>query len=96
MSNLARQTLPHMTAEDFLAWTGDRSGRTFEAVDGEVRAVSPLYAGAMDQRFVGDEAVTPQPGVVLRWLDHERPRRPVQGRPRQHGLVIGPGAGSPT
>ncbi len=30
-----------MTAGDFLAWPGDGTGRTFQLVDGEVRAVSP-------------------------------------------------------
>ena len=29
----------------------------------------------------------PTAGLVLRWLDHQRPRRSFQGRPREHGLV---------
>jgi Uma2 family endonuclease len=41
MNSLARRPGPHMTADDFLAWPGDGSGRTFQLVDGEVRAVSP-------------------------------------------------------
>ena len=41
MNELARRPLPHMTADDFLAWPGDGSGRTFQLVDGDVRAVSP-------------------------------------------------------
>lgn len=36
-----RPPVPHMTADDFLAWPGDGTGRTFQLVDGEVRAVSP-------------------------------------------------------
>ena len=30
-----------MTADEFLAWPGDGTGRTFQLVDGEVRPVSP-------------------------------------------------------
>jgi len=41
MNTLARKPLPHMTADDFLAWPGDGTGRTFQLVDGEVRPVSP-------------------------------------------------------
>ena len=41
MNHLARRPLPHMTADDFLAWPGDGTGRTFQLVDGEVRSVSP-------------------------------------------------------
>ena len=41
MNMLARNPLPHMTADDFLAWPGDGTGRTFQLVDGEVRSLSP-------------------------------------------------------
>lgn len=41
MKQLARRPLPHMTADDFLAWPGDGTGRRFQLVDGEVRPVSP-------------------------------------------------------
>ena len=41
MNTIWRKPLPHMTADDFLAWPGDGTGRTFQLVDGEVRAVSP-------------------------------------------------------
>jgi Uma2 family endonuclease len=41
MNELARRPLPHMTADDFLAWPGDGTGRTYQLVDGEVRQVSP-------------------------------------------------------
>ena len=40
MNQVAR-LLPHMTADDFLAWPGDGSGRKFQLIDGEIRAVSP-------------------------------------------------------
>ncbi len=40
MNQLARRPLPHMTADDFLAWPGDGTGRKFQLIDGEVR-VSP-------------------------------------------------------
>jgi Putative restriction endonuclease len=32
---------PSMTVADFLAWPGDGTGRRFQLVDGEVRAMSP-------------------------------------------------------
>ena len=32
---------PSMTVADFLAWPGDGTGRRFQLVDGDVRAVSP-------------------------------------------------------
>jgi len=35
-----RKPQPSMTADDFLAWPGDGTGRTFQLVDGEVRPVS--------------------------------------------------------
>ena len=41
MNELVRRSLPHMTADDFLAWPGDGTGRTFQLVDGEVRSLSP-------------------------------------------------------
>lgn len=41
MNQLARRPLPHMTAEEFLAWPGDGSGRRFQLVDGEIRPMSP-------------------------------------------------------
>jgi Uma2 family endonuclease len=41
MNTVWRKPLPYMTADDFLAWPGDGTGRTFQLVDGEVRPVSP-------------------------------------------------------
>jgi hypothetical protein len=41
MNQLARRPLPHMTAEEFLAWPGDGSGRRFQLVAGEIRPMSP-------------------------------------------------------
>ncbi|MBV9749165.1 MAG: Uma2 family endonuclease [Acetobacteraceae bacterium] len=41
MNVFARKSLPHMTADDFLAWPGDGTGRTYQLVDGEVRPLSP-------------------------------------------------------
>ena len=38
------------------------------------------------------EAGSPAGGRLLRWLDHRRRGRPVQGRPRDLGLVTGPGS----
>lgn len=44
MNTVWRKLLPFMTADDFLDWPGDGSGRTFQLVDGEVRPVSPASA----------------------------------------------------
>ena len=41
MNELARQPLPHMTADEFLLWEGDGTRRRFHLIDGEVRAMSP-------------------------------------------------------
>lgn len=41
MNQFARRPLPHMTADEFLGWSGDSSGRRFQLVDGEVRPMSP-------------------------------------------------------
>jgi Uma2 family endonuclease len=44
MANTLRKPLPSMTVADFLAWPGDGTGRKFQLVDGEVRAMSPASA----------------------------------------------------
>ncbi len=44
MNSYWRKPQPSMTADDFLAWPGDGTGRTFQLVDGEVRPVSPASA----------------------------------------------------
>lgn len=41
MNALAPRPLPHMTADEFLAWPGDGSPRKHQLVDGEVRSMSP-------------------------------------------------------
>src|SRR5258708_18647595 len=41
MPTARRRTLDLMTAADFLNWQGDGSGRKFQLVDGELRAMSP-------------------------------------------------------
>jgi Uma2 family endonuclease len=41
MPNTVRKPPPSMTVADFLAWPGDGTGRKFQLVDGEVRAMSP-------------------------------------------------------
>jgi Uma2 family endonuclease len=40
MPEALRKTPPAMTVADFLAWPGDGSGRRYQLVDGEVRAIS--------------------------------------------------------
>jgi Uma2 family endonuclease len=44
MNTVWRKLQPYMTADDFLDWPGDGTGRTFQLVDGEVRPVSPASA----------------------------------------------------
>ncbi len=53
MNTMARRPQPHMTADDFLAWPGDGTGRTFQLVEGEVRPVSPASTthGAIQARL---------------------------------------------
>lgn len=41
MNQIARQPRPAMTADEFLDWPGDGTGRKFELVDGELRPVAP-------------------------------------------------------
>jgi Uma2 family endonuclease len=56
MANIQRKPLPSMTVADFLAWPGDGTGRKFQLVDGEVRAMSPASAvHAVIQLNLGSE-----------------------------------------
>jgi len=41
MPGTLRKPPAHMTVSDFLDWPGDGSGRKFQLVDGELRAMSP-------------------------------------------------------
>jgi Uma2 family endonuclease len=41
MSTAARRPPPRITADEFLAWSGDGTGQAFQLVDGEPRALSP-------------------------------------------------------
>jgi Uma2 family endonuclease len=44
MHDALRKLPPSMTVAEFLDWPGDGSGRTFQLVDGELRAMSPRSA----------------------------------------------------
>jgi Uma2 family endonuclease len=68
-----------MTVAEFLGWPGDGSGRTFQLVDGELRAMSPGSAthGTIQSslnRLIGNTLITSgtgcrivtEPGVVTR------------------------------
>ncbi len=48
MPSARRKILEPMTVADFLAWEGDGSGRKFQLVDGELRAMSPAQCGLME------------------------------------------------
>jgi Uma2 family endonuclease len=62
MPGTVRKQPPAMTVADFLAWPGDGSGRKFQLVDGELRAMSPGSAthGTIQMtlgRLIGNELV---------------------------------------
>ncbi len=71
MNQLAGRLLPHMTADEFLIWPGDESGRRFHLIDGEVRAMSPASRihGAIQANLAyllvrAARAMAPAPSVV--------------------------------
>jgi Uma2 family endonuclease len=79
MPNALRKLPQHMTVAEFLDWPGDRSGRTFQLVDGQLRAMSPgspthgtiqsnlcwLIGNALVASRSGCRIVT-EPGVITR------------------------------
>jgi Uma2 family endonuclease len=79
MPNALRQLPRSMTVAQFLDWPGDGSGRTFQLIDGELRAMSPGSAThAIIQanlcRLIGNVlvasgagyCVATEPGVITR------------------------------
>jgi Uma2 family endonuclease len=91
---MTMQSTPHklpqtMTVAEFLDWPGDGTGRTYQLVDGEVRAVSPGSAthGTIQAnlaRVIGNELaasgtgcrIATEPGVVTRIRSHLNLRVP--------------------
>jgi Uma2 family endonuclease len=81
-----------MTVAEFLDWPGDGSGRTFQLVDGELRAMSPgsathgtiqaslccLIGNALVASGAGGRIVT-KPGVITRIRSHINMRVPDPG-----------------
>jgi Uma2 family endonuclease len=79
MPNALRKLPQHMTVAEFLDWPGDGSGRTFQLVDGELRAMPPgsathgtiqanlcgLIRNALVASGSGCRIVT-EPGVITR------------------------------
>jgi Uma2 family endonuclease len=79
MPDALRKLPQHMTVAEFLDWPGDRSGRTFQLVDGQLRAMSPgspthgtiqsnlcwLIGNALVASRSGCRIVT-EPGVITR------------------------------
>jgi Uma2 family endonuclease len=66
-----------MTIEEFLDWPGDSSGKKFELVDGEPRAMAPAsvphgiiqanIAGILRSHLIGSRCyVVVEPGVIPR------------------------------
>jgi Uma2 family endonuclease len=92
MHNALRKLPGTMTVAEFLDWSGDGSGRTFELVDGEVRAMSPgsathgtiqanlcwLIRSALVASGPGCRLVT-EPGVITRIRSHINLRVPDLG-----------------
>jgi Uma2 family endonuclease len=87
-----RELPQYMTVAQFLDWPGDGSGRTFQLVDGEPRAMSPGSAthGTIQAnlcRLIGNTVVTAgagcrlvtEPGVVTRIRAHINLRVPDLG-----------------
>jgi Uma2 family endonuclease len=83
MPNALRKLPGNMTVAEFLDWPGDGSGRTFQLVDGELRAMSPGSAthGTIQSnlcRLVGNALVASgarcrvvtEPGVITRIRSH--------------------------
>ena len=92
MHNALRELPQNMTVAEFLDWPGDGSGRTFQLVDGELRAMSPGSAThatiqANLARLIGNVLVasgtgcriTTEPGVITRIRSHMNMRVPDLG-----------------
>lgn len=89
MHNVLDKPPPVMTVTEFLDWPGDGSGRTFELVDGEVRAVSPgspthgtiqMTLGALIRDTLvaagGRCRVVAEPGIITQIRSHSNMRVP--------------------
>lgn len=92
MHQALRKPPQHMTLAEFLDWPGDGSGRTFQLVDGEVRAMSPgsathgtiqanlcwLIRNGLVASATGCRIVA-EPGVITRIRSHMNMRVPDLG-----------------
>jgi Uma2 family endonuclease len=92
MHHALRKLPPNMTVAEFLDWPGDGSGRAFQLVDGELRAMSPGSAthGTIQAnlcRLIGNALVSSgpscrivtEPGVNTRIRSHINMRVPDLG-----------------
>jgi Uma2 family endonuclease len=92
MHHALRKLPPNMTVAEFLDWPGDGSGRAFQLVDGELRAMSPGSAthGTIQAnlcRLIGNALVSSgpscrivtAPGVNTRIRSHINMRVPERG-----------------
>jgi len=77
MTALSKLAPSRMTIEEFLDWPGDGSGKKFELVDGEPRAMAPAsiphgiiqanMAGVLRSHLIGSRYhVVVEPGVIPR------------------------------
>jgi Uma2 family endonuclease len=77
MTALPKLAPSRMTVEEFLDWPGDGSGKKFELIDGEPRAMAPAsvprgivqanIAGALRTHLIGSRCyVVVEPGVIPR------------------------------
>ncbi len=67
------------------AWSYEDPVPAFEAI----RSHLAFHPAKVDECWVGGERATPQPGRLLRRLDHVPGRRALQGRARHSRLVGG-------
>lgn len=92
MQDVLERLPPSMTVAEFLDWQGDGTGRKFQLVDGELRAMSPRSAthGTIQMtlgRLIGNALVTAggrcrvvaEPGIVTRVRAHTNLRVPDLG-----------------
>jgi Uma2 family endonuclease len=92
MPNPLRKLPQSMTVAEFLDWPGDGSGRTFQLVDGELRAMSPGSAthGTIQANLCwlirtalvasgSSFRIVTEPGVVTRIRSHMNMRVPDLG-----------------
>src|SRR5215469_11603713 len=107
MTALPKLAPSRMTVEEFLDWPGDRSGRGFELVDGEPRAMAPASRThgriqATIARLLGNHlagtgcSAEIEPGVVPRVRRRVLPRSCSGANPTEAGRQLRCGSAEKT